>query len=148
MRLLPPARVLLALLACALVAATAPSVARAAGGPTPTERALLVAINEARAQHGLRPLRLGWPLQRRAHEYARVILARDRFAHATLPRGIRENLALGRIGPRRVVRLWLNSPAHRSALLWPRARRVGVGMARGRFGGYSRIRVAVARFTR
>ena len=149
MRRSPLARVLVAVVACALVLAAAPA-AHAAGTPTRSELALLRAINEARSARGLVPVRLRWPLQPRSHAYAQTLMARDRFVHASLPRGVRENLALGtvgRMGPRSVVRMWLSSPAHRATLLWPGARSVGVGIARGKFGGYSKMRVAVSRFS-
>lgn len=120
----------------------------AGAAPTRGERALLAAVNEARAAHGLRPVRLAWPLQDRAHRYAAYLLRTDRFAHAPLPRGVRENLAWGTpnaSAARQIVRMWLESPGHRANLLWRGARRAGVGLARGEFRGYVGVRIAVLR---
>ena len=111
---------------------------------------MLAAINEARAQAGLRRLRLDPEIQRGAHDYARSLMARDLFVHSGLT-GIAEALAFGSdgvMGPRTTVQLWLASPPHRELLLWRGARRAGVGLAFGRFQGIDRTRLAVARLAR
>ena len=144
-------RVLVASLATAvLLAATAP--AEAHRRPlTKTERALLRAINTTRASHGVGRVKVSVKLQRGAHHYAVALIRNDRFAHASLPAGVSENLALvpaSSFPARRVVRLWLTSPSHRAALLSPSARRVGLGSATGSFQGFGGMRIAVARFSR
>src|SRR5918997_6896018 len=126
--MLRPLRAFLALIALAASLAAAP--AAPAAPPTTAERALLRAVNEARAARGLRALRLSWPLQDRSHAYARWLLRTDSFVHASsLPPSTRENLAWGTsnvTSARRIVRMWLDSPGHRAALLWRAARRAGV----------------------
>jgi uncharacterized protein YkwD len=119
-----------------------------AGGPTRTERALLAQVNRARADHGLRPVRFAQPLQTRSHRYAVRLLRTDRFVHASLPAGTRENLAWATTNiasMRRIVRMWLDSPGHRANLLWRGARRAGAGVARGEFQGHRDVRMAVLR---
>jgi uncharacterized protein YkwD len=127
-----------------LVAAPAAS----AGKPTRTERALLVQVNKARANHGLGPVRFAQPLQTASHRYAVRLLRTDSFVHASLPSGTRENLAWATTNiasMRRIVQMWLASPGHRANLLWRGARRAGVGVARGEFQGYRDVRMAVLR---
>jgi uncharacterized protein YkwD len=141
--------VLLALLASIALVTVSPA---SAGPPTRFERALLAAINQARAAHGVQGVRFAQPLQTRSHRYAVRLIRTDRFAHAgNLPAYTNENLAWGTariMGPRRIVRMWLLSPGHRANLLWRGARRAGIGVARGEFRGFSDVRVAVARLAR
>jgi uncharacterized protein YkwD len=130
------------------------SPAVAAGSPP-----LLSAINEARAAHGLTPLRLDRRLQRAARAHSSDMVRRNYFAHgpfvSRLSRfGVRgprvgENLAWG-VGagadPRRIVQQWLASPKHRANLLRPGFRRVGVGLRAGAFAGYGNALVITADF--
>ncbi len=110
------------------------------------------AVNWARAQHGLTQVKVGPRLQRRSHYWARRIIVTNVFAHSTsLGAGVRENLAAGPIdsmGPYRVVRRWLNSPAHRANVLLPGATRAGFGVARGELWGYSGMEASVLRIRR
>ena len=137
-----------------LVGATLASLALVAGAPvadaaqTTAERVLLRAVNEARAVRGLVRVQLSPTLQRRTHRYAVWLLRTNNFVHADLQPGTCENLAWAttNIGTaRRIVRMWLDSPGHRTNLLWRGARRAGVGVARGRFKGYPDVRMAVLR---
>jgi uncharacterized protein YkwD len=141
--------VVLALVASVSLLMVSPA---SAGSPTRFERALLSAINQARAAQGLHRVRFAQPLQTRSHRYAVRLIRTDQFRHAgNLPAYTNENLAWGTtgiMGPRRIVRMWLLSPGHRANLLWRGARRAGVGVARGEFRGYSDVRVAVARLAR
>jgi len=92
---------------------------------------------------------VGSTIQGGAHRWASYLLARDAFFHGSLATGLRENIAwlTCRSGwQRTIVKMWLNSPAHRDALLDRSARRIGVGVAKGRWGGYRCVRMAVARF--
>jgi uncharacterized protein YkwD len=143
----PGSQKALALVALALALALAAPAASAA--PTRAERALLTAVNEARAAHGRVGLVFAQPLQRRSHGYAQWLLRNDRFQHATnLAPGTRENLAWATTNiasARRIVRMWLESPGHRRNLLWRGARRAGVGVARGAYLGYPDVRMAVLR---
>jgi len=129
----------------------APGVA--AGSPP-----LLAAINEARAAHGLAPLRLDRRLQRAAHAHSSDMVRRNYFAHGPFIRrlarfGVRgrvgENLAWG-VGSgadaRHVVQRWLASPRHRANLLQHGFRRVGLGLRVGTFAGYGNAVVITADF--
>ena len=84
-----------------------------------------------------------------AHNWARYLLVKDAFFHGSLADGVTENIAwlTCRSGwARTIVRMWLNSWGHRVNLLDRSARRMGVGVATGRWNGYSCVRIAVARF--
>jgi uncharacterized protein YkwD len=120
-----------------------------AGTPTRAERTLIRAINDARAVRGLRRLTIGSTLQTGAYRWASYLLARNAFYHGSLGDGVRENIAwltCRRGWARTIVRMWLNSYAHRTALLDRSARRLGAGVATGRWNGWSCVRMAVARF--
>ena len=120
---------------------------------------LLSAMNEARAAHGLAPLRLDARLQRAARAHSSDMVRRNYFAHGPFAlrlarfgvRGPRvgENLAWG-VGwgadVRLIVRRWLASPPHRANLLRPGFRRVGLGLRAGPFGGYGSALVITADF--
>jgi uncharacterized protein YkwD len=126
----------------------------AAGSPS-----FLAAINEARAAHGLAPLRFDARLQRAARAHSSDMVHRNYFAHgpfvSRLARfGVRgprvgENLAWG-VGagadPRRIVQQWLASPRHRANLLRPGFRRVGLGLRAGSFAGHGNALVITADF--
>jgi uncharacterized protein YkwD len=115
------------------------------------EHALLAAVNETRASLNLQRLSFAERLQAGAERYARRLMSRNLFGHARLASGVAETLAWGRVramDPREIVRLWLESPPHRAVLLWPEARRVGLGVRIGRFLGHPSISLAVGRFSR
>jgi uncharacterized protein YkwD len=149
----PPRPGLLAFIALAFffagfVGFAQPSTA-AAGTPTRAEKTLIRAINDARAARGLRRLTIGSIIQSASHRWAWHLLTRDAFYHGTVGDGVRENIAwltCRRGWARTIVRMWLNSYAHRIALLDRSARRLGVGVATGRWNGWSCVRMAVARF--
>jgi uncharacterized protein YkwD len=135
-----------ALLFSGFTAFAQPSDAVAA---TRAERKLVHAINDVRTARGLRRLSLGSVIQSAAHRWASYLLARDAFYHGSLGDGVTENIAwltCRRGWARTIVRMWLNSYWHRVALLDRGARRMGVGVATGRWNGYSCVRMAVARF--
>jgi uncharacterized protein YkwD len=117
---------------------------------TRSEVSILKVMNEVRAGHGLRPLRLDGRLQRAARGHSRTMLRTGQFFHGAFTSRIRstgvkaprigENLAWG-VGvlshARAIVNVWLASPEHRANLLHAGYRTVGVGALRGRFDGYS-----------
>ena len=125
-------------------AAAAP--AAKAGGPRLDrgERAVVRAINRARAAHGLRSLRAHRRLARAADVHTRSMLRSDYFSHGAFSRRVRRYVRFRRIGEtiamrsrcsaRGFVRMWLNSPPHRAVLLARGFRRVGVGRRKGRLG--------------
>jgi uncharacterized protein YkwD len=121
----------------------------AQAAPTALEKRLIAKINDARAAHDLRKLRVGAGVQRGAHDWARHLRRADSFHHASLAPGTGEVLAWGTcewLTPRLAVRMWLDSPPHRALLLRPGFRRVGTGWARGPWRSYGCVEIAVARF--
>ena len=147
-----------------LVALVAPA---AAGGAQETastqtaltwqDRLLLEELNRARAAHGLAPLRIDPRLQSAAKAHSTDMARRGYLAHGDFsgrmdrhgaegPR-LAENIgwASGRQRARRIVGMWLRSPAHRANVLRAGFRRVGVAAVVGRMGGY-RALVATADF--
>ncbi len=135
----------IALIAC-LVALVVAAPSQAA--PTKMEKRLVVKINNTRAAHGLRKLRIGPNLSQGAHYWSRFLIRRNAFYHARLRSGTGEILAWGTcawFSPARAVRMWLNSPGHRALLLRPGFRFVGTGWTRGNFRGRC-AEMAVARF--
>jgi uncharacterized protein YkwD len=114
------------------------------------EKRLIVKINDARADHGVRKLRVGGRIQRGAHSWVIHLLRTDAFRHGRLRPGTAENIAWGTpcswMSPRRAVRMWLRSPPHRRALLDRGARYVGAGYVAGSWRSYGCAEIAVARF--
>ena len=123
------------------------------------ERTLLDAVNDVRAAHNLRPLRVDAALVHAARDYSGTLIRRDIFTHGSLgPRlagyGVRgpiygENLAWGkgeRATARGIVRGWMASPGHRANLLRPGWSRIGIGSRVGTFRGYGGATVVTADF--
>jgi uncharacterized protein YkwD len=126
-------------------------MARPAPAPAATraELHLLHVLNNVRANHGLRRFRLGSSIQSGAHYWARYLLRNDTFRHGRLQLASAENigwLTCRSDWAHDLTRMWLNSYAHRVNLLNPSYRRIGVGVARGPWGGYGCVRMAVNRF--
>jgi uncharacterized protein YkwD len=105
---------------------------------------MLAAVNEVRDRHGMRPLRVATSLRHSASAYARWMLRHAYFGHRSRIRAggafrwLGENLAWHRGHRPRVratVARWLASPPHRALLLSPGFRRLGAGVARGRYAG-------------
>lgn len=144
----PAARTLLVLLTCVLTLLVAQPTPADAGLTRP-ERRLFRAINNVRSNYGLVRLHIGSTLQTGSHGWARYLLRHDSFYHARISSGTSENI--GWISCRRhwagtLVRWWLDSYSHRIHLLDRSVRRVGVGVATGRWSGYQCVRMAVTRF--
>lgn len=140
--------VALAITCCAAVAAAAPAKAEAAA-PTKIEKRLIHRINDVRAAHGIRRVRVSGRLQSGAHSWARHLRRADSFHHARLSSGTSEIIAWGTCSyatPRVIVRMWLNSGSHRPHLLDRSARRVGAGWSVGNWRSYRCVDLAVARF--
>ncbi len=123
------------------------------------ESALVAAVNDVRAAHGLRPLAVDSRLARVARGHSVAMVRQNVFTHGAFGERIRrsgalgprfaENLAWG-TGPyaaaTAIVRSWLGSPGHRANLLRPGFRRIGIGAVTGRFSGYSGATVVTADF--
>jgi uncharacterized protein YkwD len=138
--------ILVAMVLCGLALGAA-SPAQAA--PTRAELKLIARINDARAAHGLRKLKPSARLHRGARRWAGHLLRSGSFYHSSLAAGTSENLAWGTcswINARAVVRMWMNSSAHRANLLRRGVSRVGTGVRRGPWRGYGCVRMYVARF--
>jgi uncharacterized protein YkwD len=110
-------------------------------------------VNAERRAHGLRQLRVGPRLVRAALAHVEDMVGNLFFAHESLDGSgpseriartgymgrrrrwiVGENLAYGtheRSTPRSIVRAWMNSPAHRDNILFPRFRHIGVGVVAG-----------------
>ena len=124
-----------------------------------SERTLLVAVNDVRAAHNLRPLQIDATLVRAARDYSATLIRRNVLTHGAM--GLRlarygasgplygENLAWGkgdRATAQGIVRGWLASPGHRANLLRPGWTRIGIGSRSGTFLGYAGATVVTADF--
>jgi uncharacterized protein YkwD len=123
------------------------------------EQSLLQEINQARAAHGVAPLRIGARLQRAARTHSRAMARSGSFAHGDWYRRLRrhgvrartlgETLAWG-VGAKgtaaAIVGMWLDSRPHRETMLDRGFRRIGVGVAVGTMAGYPGARIATADF--
>lgn len=147
---------LLAAVAAVVLGVCAAAFAVRARPDVSTAPALLTAVNEARAAHGLAPVTVSTALARAAASHTRDMLDRQYFDHASGPGGesfsrrvlhffrpgsggrLGELLAWGtgtRGGAEATVRGWLASPPHRALLLSPTFTLIGVGVQSGRFQG-------------
>ena len=121
-------------------AASAASAVTAEVSSDQLEDALMVRINQARAEHGLRKIwnfdvctdqlaeQWGARIARTGvleHRDQREVIRRcdNSWAGETLVRGTN-------LSPEAMVALWLDSPGHREILLSPRAKRAGVAITR------------------
>jgi uncharacterized protein YkwD len=119
----------------------------------PADTATLQAINGARAERGVPPVRADARLAQAARGHSREMVARSYFDHVS-PAGsdlrsrvagtgwlrgrpdwaLGEDIAWGTgvlASPAEVVAAWLRSPPHRRILLGRGFRRVGIGIADG-----------------
>ena len=125
-------------------------LAPAAGASTKTSAvtSLLQAVNQTRAAHGLRPLKVDSTLVRAARSHSAEMLAGNYFSHGDFHgrmvafhvRGPQagENLAWGSgsyAQPSTVIAEWLASPAHRANLLRAGWTRIGIAIAVGNYMG-------------
>ncbi len=122
------------------------------------EAKILRLVNHARAQRGLKTVKVVRPLDRAALRHARDMIARDYFSHSSLAGAtvgararrsgysvtgcsrwaVGEVIAWGTSSkgtPERIVRGWMRSRSHRRIILGKRWRDVGIGCARGTFKG-------------
>jgi uncharacterized protein YkwD len=124
-----------------------------------TSTGLLKAMNDARAEQGLAPLKTDPTLRKAAGSYSHEMLAGGFFDHrnfvARMMRfGVRgpfvgENLAWAapdNTTADAIVAGWLASPPHRKNLLQPRFRLVGLGFATGSFSGVDGATIVAAEF--
>ena len=142
-------RFLLPILALTALLAAAPT----ASARDDDRAATLRALNVARAQHGVAPLRLDVLLNIAARRHSREMVLRRYFAHES-GSGARFSTRIAATGwmrrhrrwhvgetlawgwgtsatPSAVIGAWLRSPSHRRIALSPRYRRVGIGIVHG-----------------
>jgi uncharacterized protein YkwD len=142
------------------------------GGPAATEarvrsQALETQVvrlfNQQRAAHGLAPLKADARLGRAADAHSVDMLRHGYFAHDDAHGGwdarIRRYVTRREVGeilafgsgedatPAGMVRTWMQSPEHRSIILTPDLRRVGLGVATGTFDGQDSVSLATADFS-
>jgi uncharacterized protein YkwD len=150
-----PLSLLTSLVATVAVLSGIPAAAQAATWPVPAaasvkdtsaltgndvDSALMVEINKARADHGLRKV---WNFDactdKLAEAWGARIARTGVFEHRDQNQVIRkcnnqwagETLVRGTgLTPKAMVALWLDSPGHREILLSPRARRAGVAITK------------------
>ena len=134
------------------VTAPPPPPPTATAAKVSAERAIVRRINRVRRAHGLGRVKLSVRLTRVARRHSRDMLRRDSLTHSASSgaslsarlsraghrRAYGEVLAWtprgSRVGPRRIVRMWMNSPSHRAVLLTGSLRRIGVGHVAGAMG--------------
>ena len=125
-------------------------------------------VNVERRKHGRTTLRANAGLALAGQRHARDMVRRRYFGHDSLggrsfrariartgylrrSRGamVGENLAWGSrrsATPRAIVRGWMNSPGHRSNMLQPRFREIGIGIVRASPRGHGRSATYAAEF--
>lgn len=108
------------------------------------EKQMICLINQVRANHGLKRLRLNPNLAKCSRKHSRDMASRNYFSHLA-PEGVNagqratangyewsaigENLAAMESSPQMVMNSLLNSPSHRKVLLNPKYCEIGVGRA-------------------
>ena len=148
------AGVVLVVLALAVVA---PAIAHA-GTLKHFKAALVQRINHYRAVHGRHSLRIKIHLADAAQAHSGDMAKHHMLSHSASTgaswiarirwwgyRGtyIGEDLAAGSMNARGVMRMWRASPAHNANLLGGHYRAVGLGVARGTYGGRAGFYVTV-----
>ena len=120
--------------------------------------ALIAAVNTVRTARLLPQLQVDANLSRAARSHSRDMLVHDYFAHGNFAvrmsrfgvrgRVFAENLAWGTgvMTANATVARWLASPPHRTVLLDPSLRRIGVATPIGAFGGFARATLVTADF--
>ena len=116
------------------------------------ERRVQRQVNIRRANHGLRKLRFADCPDGTAERWSRYLAANDAFFHQSMTSVLDkcsaqyagETLGRGSMTPHKLVRMWMESPAHRDILLSKKSRRLGVGASRDDFGRW----VVAANFIR
>jgi uncharacterized protein YkwD len=128
-------------LGCALPAAPAQA---GSARQDRVERAVVTKLNSIRSQNGLRKLRRSHGLARAADVKAKEVARTNVLSHSSpdgtpMPARVRRFVRARSVGEAvgyvpshssqaaTIVSAWMNSPSHRSALLSPSFRRIGVG---------------------
>lgn len=109
-------------------------------------------VNLVRRNRGLKPLRLAGCTDAVAERWSAYLARNDRFYHQSMTKLLDqcnayyagETLGRGSITPRRLVGLWMHSPAHRHVLLSRKPSRIGIGASPNAYGEW----VVAANFMR
>jgi uncharacterized protein YkwD len=140
-----------------------PVGAEAHAGSRALEAQVVVLFNQQRVSHGLQPLTADARLARAAEEHSADMLRHGYFAHddarGTWDARIRRYARRSEVGeilsfgsgewatPAGMVKTWMQSPEHRSVILTPALRRVGLGVATGTYKGQDSVSMATADFS-
>lgn len=154
MRMLIVCTVTLLAATAIVFASNAPSAHAAGPYLNKSERAVMRAVNNQRARHGLSPLRHDRRLARAADHHSRDMIRANFFSHTSSngtsmwrrvhrfrpSKRVGENLAYihrshRRRAARRIVKLWMRSSGHRAAILSRNFGRIGVARRIGRLRG-------------
>jgi uncharacterized protein YkwD len=131
-----PLGLLTAVPATAATAAQTVTSSSAAAAADDYEIRLLRQMNRVRVNHGLPRVRRAACTEQVADRWSRHLAATGLFYHQSMTnildkcsaRYAGETLGRGTMTPRRLVRMWLNSPPHRAVLLSGKPRRIGLGV--------------------
>lgn len=106
-------------------------------------------VNKERSRRGLQTLQANWEIARVARYKSQDMINKRYFSHISPTYGspfkmmesfgIRfsaagENIAYGQNTPARVMNAWMNSPGHRANILSRTYSRIGVGLAKNKYG--------------
>lgn len=127
------------------------------------EAQVVVLFNQQRASHGLAPVKVDARLGQAAEAHSADMLRHGYFAHddahGTWDARIRRYVKRSLVGEilsfgsgeyataARMVQTWMQSPEHRSIILTPDLRRVGLGVATGTYKGQESVSMATADFS-
>ncbi len=92
-------------------------------------------VNARRANHDLPRLRIAKCADKVAEDWSSYLAANGEFYHQSMTDVLDrceatyagETLGRGTMSPRKLVRMWMESPGHRAVLLSKKSRRIGVG---------------------
>jgi uncharacterized protein YkwD len=120
--------------------------------PVIYERRVQRLVNLRRSNRGLGRLRLAACADNTATRWSHHLASTGDFYHQSMTtvlnrcdaRYAGETLGRGTMWPRKLVRMWMKSPAHRKVLLSGKSRRIGVGATTDSYGRW----VVAANFVR
>jgi uncharacterized protein YkwD len=133
----------MAMMAVVLIAVPSSAGASAKTASVAAEAAMVEAINEVRASHGLHTLRKSSSLTDSAGRFARWLMDNDTFRHLSRIRASSRFSTVGEAlawhaghsyGVRGTLDQWMASPPHRALVLSPAMQWAGTGVTRGRMG--------------
>jgi uncharacterized protein YkwD len=139
--------------ACTSIVPPAPAPGPSPGPSQLTRDAIISAINRTRAANGRPPLKYNTQLETAARSQANLMASKDQLSHnlgVTLRERVRaagyygavgENVAGGQTTLDQAIQGWLNSPAHREALLSTRFVEFGLAAASVAPGVKSRYKI-------